>query len=277
MARASTGKIQTDNGLSLFYRRWPGEAGRPVLLFVHGFGEHSGRYRFPVRYFNERGYTIYAYDQRGHGRSGGARGYTERFARFLGDLDRILQLIGDRETGQKIFLVGHSLGGQVVLTYGSRQANRVAGVVTSSANLRLKMPVPWLKKQAGMLLARYVPKLTMPAGLDPSNLSHDLQVVTAYEEDPLVNDRITVRLAAEMFDNQDQMNRIAQQFRLPCLMLHGGDDPVSDPDGTQDFFTACASKDKELKLYPGYYHEIFNEVGREAVFEDIENWLKKRS
>lgn len=276
MARASTGKILANDGTPLMYRRWPGKQGRPVLLFVHGLGEHSGRYQYPVRYFHALGYNIYSYDQRGHGQSGGVRAYAERFARFVGDLDCVLRLVRSREGDKKVILIGHSFGGQVVLTYGARFPSKISGAISSSANLRLAMPISWIKKQLGLLLARYAPKLTMDAGIDPKNISHDPQVVADYESDPLINCQITVRLASEMFANQDQIMGLARAFRLPCFMMHGGDDPISDPKGTKDFYKACASKDKSLKIYPGLYHEIFNEVDRKAVFDDMKSWLEKR-
>ncbi len=277
MAKASTGKIKSENGLSLFYRRWPGEEGRPILLFIHGFSEHSGRLRHPVKYFSERGYTIYAYDQRGHGHSGGRRAHTESFARFLGDLDRIIQHIRKKEGDKKLFLIGHSFGGQVALTYGARHGDDgIDGVIVSSPNLRLAMPVPWLKKQVGQLLSHVVPSLAMDAGLVAELVSHDPDEVEAYANDPLINRSITVRMASEMFANQALMPQIAQEFTLPCLFMHAGDDQISDPQATQEFYEDCASADKVLKFYEGYYHELFNEVDNLAVFKDMESWLQQQ-
>lgn len=276
MNKAKTGRISTEIGHSLFYRFWKGEAERPVLLFVHGMGEHSGRYGHPIKYFSERGYTIYAYDQRGHGRSSGVRAYSERFARFLGDLDRVIKFIQKREGDKKLFLICHSFGAQVGLTYGTLYGNRIDGLIASSPNVRLAMPVPILKKSAGLLLSRILPKLTMDAGIDPKMISHDEEEVMAYEADPLVNRNITVRLASEMLNNQANMDKLARTFKLSCFLMHGGDDQISDHQATVEFYQTCASYDKELKVYPGLYHELFNEVDKLTIFKDMQDWLTKR-
>lgn len=276
MANVNTGKIKTADGKKLFYRCWPGKSNRPVLLFVHGLGEHSGRYRHPVAFFGRLGYTMYAYDQRGHGRSEGRRAYAERFARLLGDLEQVLGFIKKREGKKKVILVGHSFGGQVALTYASRHPNGISGLITSSANIRLRMPVPYLKKKVGRLLAYVIPTFTMNSGIEPSYVSHDPKEVEAFEKDPLINKEITVRMADLMFDNQDRLLAIARQVKVPCLLMHGTEDPISDPKGSEDFYRACSVKDKQLKLYPGLYHELFNEIDKLTVFRDMREWIEAR-
>jgi alpha-beta hydrolase superfamily lysophospholipase len=231
-----------------------------------------------VQYPAEHGYTVYAYDQRGHGRSSGKRAYAERFARFLGDLEAVVRFVRRREGSKALYLVGHSFGRQVVLSSGATRDNGVAGIIASSPNLRLAMPIHWVKKRAGLLLSRLTPSFSMSTEIDPMYVSHDLDEVAAYVSDPLVNNGITVRLASEMFSNQDKILDLAQNFKLPCLLMHGGDDHISDPDGTEDFYAACASKDKSIKIYPGLYHELFNECAadRQQVFAHMEKWLKGR-
>lgn len=275
MTRASTGTLKTENGLSLFYRRWPGEAKRPVLLFVHGMNEHSGRYTNPVEYFRRLGYTIYAYDQRGHGKSGGPRAHADRFARLLGDLDHVLRFIRDKEGSKPLFIVGHSFGGQVVLNYAIRHPDGIAGIITSSANIKLAMPIPTLKKKLGLLASHFVPQLPVPSGLKAEHLSHDQKVVDDYLSDPLCGTLISVRLASEMLANQEMLPILSKDFRLPCLLMHAEDDKICDPEGTKEFYRNCASQDKTLKTYPGFYHELFNEVDKERVFKDIKDWLNK--
>ncbi len=277
MAKGTTGKIKVDKKTSLFYRRWQGKPDKSVLLFVHGMGEHSGRYGHPVQFFGKEGYTIYAYDQRGHGRSDGQRAYAESFAKFIGDLNQVIRFIKKKEGDKKIYLIGHSFGGQVVLTYGARHPEGIEGIIVSSPNLRLAMPVPWLKKQAGLFLSSLLPGLAMDSGVDPNLVSHDEEEVEAYANDPLINTDITVRLASEMFANQDEMLSIAEAFEVPCLLMHAGDDQISDPEGTEEFFEACAASDKTLELYPGFYHELFNEVDKLSVFSDMKTWLQRRS
>ncbi len=270
----TTGKIKSED-ISLFYRYWEGQADKPVLLFVHGLGEHSGRYLNPVNFFSQRGYTIYAYDHRGHGRSSGHRAYAERFARFVGDLERVITFVKRQEGNKPIFLVGHSFGGQVVLTYGAMRDTGVAGIIASSPNLRLAMQVPWLKKRAALALSYVTPTLAMDSGLSAQMISRDPEVVEAYDKDPLVNHALTVRLGAEMLSNQEKMPQYAKGFTLPCLLQHGEADQISDVEGTKAFYQSCSSQDKAFKAYPENYHELFNDLDKQEVFSDMDGWLKQ--
>jgi alpha-beta hydrolase superfamily lysophospholipase len=82
------GTFRTSDGLELHWQTWKPE-GEPKAVFaiVHGYGEHSGRYLNPVNYLVPRGYTFYAYDLRGHGKSRGQRGHVNRFDEYLIDTD----------------------------------------------------------------------------------------------------------------------------------------------------------------------------------------------
>ena len=207
--------------------------------------------------------------------------YAERFARLIGDLDQILEFIRKKEGTKPVFLIGHSFGGQVVLNYaaryGSEGRNGVAGVLVSSPNIRLAMPVPWLKKELGLLVAHLCPTLRVPSGLKSEDLSRDPEVVAAYDADPLVQHNISVRLASEMLDNQNRIMEVAGHLTKPVFFMHAGADRICDPDGTKAFYAACRAEDKTLKIYPNNYHELFNEYDRLAVFADMEKWLTQHS
>ncbi len=275
-----TGYFRGAGNTRLFFQRWrpAGKAKnrRTVLVLVHGLAEHSDRYQFPVGYFTPRGFSIYAMDLRGHGGSGGQKGYAESLDQLLEDIRLFLGKVREAEGGKKIFLIGHSFGGQLVLNYGVRHPAGLTGMIISSPNIRLKMPLPLIKRLMAPILSRALPRLALGNELDSTLVSHDPKVVEAYRDDPRVQKKITTRLADLMLGNQLEMPSLAGKFRVPCLLMHAGDDRICDPEGTREFFEKIPIHDKTLKIFDGFYHELFNEVDREKVFKTMEGWIEKR-
>lgn len=260
----------------LFYQEWKTPSSKAVLLFVHGLNEHSGRYSNPVHYFLKRGYTLYLFDQRGHGKSDGLRSYVDNFRSYLKDLDEFTRFVASKEKGKKIFMVGHSFGGQVALNYVGHTKTPLAGFITSSANIQIAVKISWLKKQMVLNLVRFLPQLNLDGEIDPQWISRDPDVVRAYKRDPLVSKKITLKLIAELLENQRTLLSLAPKVKIPGLLLHAGDDRICAKEGSQAFFEKMGSKDKEIKIYDGFYHELFNEYGKEEVFGDMEKWLNRR-
>lgn len=262
----------------IFWQAWEFAKGSKArIVFIHGMSEHSGRYEFPVRYFTECGFDVYAMDLRGHGRSGGRRAYADTLEDFIEDIRIFIEKVR-KNTRKKVFLVGHSFGGQLVLNYGLHYPDTVDGIVASSPNIRLKLPIHPLKLFLAPFLSRIFPKLSLPNDIDPSYVSRNQETVMGYFADPQVLRKITTRLANLVLRNQDQLVDFAKDFRVPCLLMHAGDDKICCPSGTEDFFRKIPIRDKQMKVYKDYYHEIFNEEEnhRTRVFADMEKWMEKR-
>lgn len=265
-------------GLHLFFQSWKpaGADKKPILVFVHGMAEHSDRYQNPVSYFNDRDFGIYAMDLRGHGNSSGRRVYAESIDEFLKDIRLFVEHVRRREKDKKIFLIGHSFGGQLVLNFGAHFPEDVDGIVVSSPNVQLRVRLPLIKRLAAPILSRVIPKVALSNELDPSMVSRDPAVVEAYRNDPKIERRITTRLADIVLENHLHILDLAKKFRVPCFLMHAGDDVICHPRGTEEFFKRIPIRDKALKIYEGFYHELFNEIGREQVFRDMEEWITER-
>jgi len=223
------------------------------------------------------GYSVWAHDLRGHGRSGGKRGHVDSFDYYLSDLDHLVRIVKEHERLTKTFMMGHSLGGLVVIKYGERRGTELAGLVATSPLLRLRMKVPGWKKFIGRTLSSIAPTFTMTTGLDANLLSHDGEVVRQYVNDPLVHGVATARFYTEFLRAEDETFKEAGQLTLPCLITQAGADGIVDPSGTMDFFKKVGSADKTLKVYDGFYHEILNEPGKESVLAEIDTWLSART
>lgn len=260
----------------LFYQSFTVPDPKAVLIFVHGLNEHSGRYENPVKYFREKGYSLYLYDHRGHGKSEGARSHVTHFSEYFDDLDSFVKFVAREEKGHALFLIGHSMGGQIAVNYAARHKTPLAGLVTSSANIEMAVKIPWIKRVVGLNLAKVLPRLPLGNEIDTRLISRDTRVVEAYLKDPLVSPKITVKLAAEIIANQEHIYDLPSKIKLPTLMMHGGHDEICHPDGTRKFFEKLASTDKTLKIYEPCYHELFNELNKEHVFRDMEKWFDER-
>ena len=263
------------DGSELYYREFQPEKKKGALVVLHGLAEHSGRYRFFWDYFVRRGWAIYLMDQRGHGRSPGSRCHANHFQDLIEDLESFVRMVAAKEKKLPLFLVAHSFGAQVAVNYLARNPKEIRGAVLSGPNLRLSLPVSPLKRYLGTAAARFIPTFSIANEIDPAWVSRDAAVVAAYAEDPLVENKISLRLGAEILDNLDRVMGLAPKIKLPSLLLHGEADRITSIEGTKEFFAKMQVKDKALKIYPGY-HENFNETNREQIFEEIESWLNAR-
>lgn len=262
-------------GLELYYQCWRPE-GRPraALAIVHGFGEHSGRYMNVVNHLVPRGYAVYGFDHRGHGRSPGQRGYIGAWEEFREDVRAFLNMVGREEPGCPLFLMGHSLGGLIVLEYALHDPQGLAGVIASGPALASVGVSPVLMVLA-RLLSRLWGRFTMDTRLDATAISRNPTVVRAYQEDPLVHSVGTARLGAEMNTAMAWTQAHAADLRLPLLILHGGADRLAPPEGSRAFFEKVVFPDKERYEYEGGYHEPHNDTIYSQVLSDLEGWLEK--
>lgn len=177
--------------------------------------------------------------------------------------------------GMKFFLLGHSMGGLIVLNFVEKFTGIADGVIASSPGLNPGMKVPAVKGTVAKILSRILPSLSFDNELDSSFLSHDTQVVNAYNNDPLVHRTITARWFTEFLRAMETTKQSAARIRIPVLMQVAGDDRLVDAPTSRQFFNSLTAEDKTLFFYDTLYHEIYNETGqdREKVLNDLEGWL----
>src|SRR5512139_2194182 len=273
--RHHEGHFTAPDGADIYTQAWlPDSIPQAVILIVHGLGDHSGRYGNYVNYFVPRGYALYSFDARGHGRSSGARGHVDRFDRYLEDIDRRAAEARSDWPGAPLFILGHSLGSLMVLSYGARRPDQLTGLIVTGTALQDALELPGWKRNLATLLSRVTPSLKMNNGVPLSGLSHDPAVIAAYEADSLTHGWGTPRLSTEVDVTRAQVWQSAAAWHVPLLMLHGGADRICLPEGARRFAAQTPASLVEYREYPGLYHEIHNEPEREQVFRDIEAWLQ---
>ncbi len=268
--------MQAADGLKLYGQGWvPDGAPKAAISLVHGLGEHSGRYAHVAAHLTAAGYALVTYDQRGHGRSEGKRGHAASYDALMDDVSMLLGETATRYPGLPYFLYGHSLGGNLVLNYALRRKAELAGVIATSPALRTATPVPgWKRGLAGLLYDR-LPDLLMPNGLDLSGLSRDPDVIARYQADPLVHDRTSVRLGADILATGEWAFDHAADFPLPLLLMHGSEDRLTCPKTSAKFASGVA--DCTFVLMDGCYHELHNEPEAPEVLDAMTAWLDRRT
>jgi len=270
-------RFQGERGVQIYYQTWtPLEKPKAISVLAHGQGDHGGRYAHVAERMARIGLAVWALDHRGHGKSEGKRGHVDDFDDYLADIGSLIRIAKKDTSAVKTFLIGHSLGGLIVIDYAEKHGDELAGLVASGPLLRLRMRVSPAKAFIGKMLSSIAPAFSMDTGLDPNLLSHDQKIVRDYASDPLVHSRASARFYTELLRAEHETIRTADKLLLPCLLMQGGADGIVDPSATVDLFKKVASSDKTLKVYDGFYHEILNEPGKESVLSDIEAWLSAR-
>lgn len=271
---------------------------RAIVLIVHGLGEHAGRYQHVAEQLMRWGFMVCAYDQRGHGESGGARGDVPQENTLLDDLaevvdfsrGRCLQLINEAspEGGTPglgltavppLILLGHSLGGLVASRFVALGIRPVEGLVLSSPALDAGLGV--LQKLALAVAHRVAPALAVPNGLNPEHLSHDPEVIRQYLADPLVHNKITARLASFIQNGGPPTIDAAARWRTPTVLMYAGADKLVRPAGSRTFAERATGPEVTRGLvtarcFDGLYHELFNELDAAPVFDTLKAWLDAR-
>lgn len=232
------------------------------VLMVHGYAEHSSRYDKVVDCFTEHGLAVARFDLRGHGNSEGLRGHVVEFDDYVRDVYALLRALDQdpvfRE-GPPPVLFGHSLGG-LVATHAALSLNKLlSGLALSSPFYGLALKVPAIQMGLGKVVAKVVPTLRQPSGLKGEDLTHDAVLAASYDHDPLHFDHVTVGWFDQVGKAQTRLMERAPRLELPVFGIAAGEDRVVSVERTRQAFAAFRSKDKELDVRSGLFHEILNE------------------
>ncbi|MFC1838027.1 alpha/beta hydrolase [Thermodesulfobacteriota bacterium] len=247
---------------NIFFQKWSSE-GQPkaVILIAHGYAEHSGRYMNVVNHFIPSGYQVYALDHRGHGKSDGKLDDISDFSIFVADLRKFFNIIREEYPEGEIFLIGHSMGSVISLLFALDYQQELAGLAISGCGLSKADDPP-------------LPQRPADQPLDSSFLSRDPEVITDYENDPLVyRGPIPQTIESGMVKGLNQVSMEVEKIELPVIIMAG--DGCMDGARSQTLYDSIGSKDRTLKRYPDLMHEIFNEPEHPLVMADLAVWIEE--
>lgn len=246
-----------------------------VVCLVHGLGEHYGRYEHVAEFFTSNKLAVFAYDQKGHGRSGGKRGHTSSYDLLLDDVEELLKTARAEYNDLPIILYGHSFGGNVVTNYLLRRStDEIACGIISSPLFKLTKEPPEIQIKAAKFVSKIFPSFSQPNGLNVQDISTDPEAVKAYSEDPLVHDRISTRLFTVVYEAGFWAIENADRLKTPTLVFHGSDDNITSHQGSKEFVQK-SNGSAVFKSWEGMKHETHNDLKKEEVIHHMYDWIVK--
>lgn len=281
--------IEASDGTSLFIRDYPlcnwanNELNAtltyaPGILIMHGLGEHSGRYVHIAKFFQTLGFRVRSFDQRGHGQSMGARGDVPDNEATVRDIGFVLEDFS-AQLDHAPFLFAHSMGGLFATRFALEQTRPLAGLILSSPAYSVK--TSRFEKLLFKISSLIIPHLGVGHGTNGRYLSHDHEVVLAYQNDQLVHSRISASLFQSMLTAMRYVKAHAKELPCPLLLLVAGSDLVVNPEGARAFSRQIADSNHAAKsktiFYPDFYHEVFNELEAWRAFDDVRTWLDENN
>lgn len=273
---------RTTDGLELGCRVWAPASPVGLIVIVHGLAEHGGRYSETAGFFAGNGWAVFAGDLRGHGQSpdmpGAGRVHVNRFADYFLDVAALIDLAREHYPQLPLFLLGHSMGGLITLSYVLQKPEGLTGAVISSPALGTHpdFKPPAILRLLVRVLDRLAPRLRFPSDLDTQAISRDPEVVRAYLEDPLVSEKVSARWYAEILRAMDRAHADAGKLQIPVLLMQSGADRLVDPAAPGRWAESAPAARVELVSWEGLYHEMFNEPEKSAVRHRTLEWLQQQ-
>jgi lysophospholipase len=259
--------IQTFDGTKLFLKTSVPHTPKAIVVIVHGLCEHLGRYDYITEKLMDQNFGVYRFDHRGHGKSEGKPIFYNNFNELIDDVNSVVDLAKNENPMMPVFLIGHSMGGFAVTTFGMKYPNKVRGIVSSGPVVRLNKPFPI---PSNLPVDTYFPNAL------GDGVCSDPAVVEAYKNDPLVGKEISAGLFYSLFAGVDWNKENSSHFVDPVLMLHGCNDGLVSEKDSRDLYGDISSSNKTLKIYAFLFHEIFNEPSKDEVIADVIKWLEHR-
>ena len=276
-----TEEFTDKHGVVITYDIYPVKNPRAIIQIMHGLGDHAGRYQHVAKAFNKAGYSVYVPDQRGHGRTG--------VRQFEGDLSKlgrlgpgglqaavenftdVTHIIRDHHPGLPIVLLGHSMGslmGQILI---NNYAGDYAAVIWSGSAYRVPGSM-----EAGDLNKKY----KSPEATGHEWLSRDPGVWEDFKNDPWTFDAKVLKLYG-VADGLRLFGKPSKNMaQVPILITLGEDDAVGGAPSAlklaEAYIKRSGQQDVTVEIYPGARHEIFNEINKEEVINDVISWLDQR-
>ena len=267
--------IASADGTRLQGRSWTVPAPVAVVNLIHGLGEHSGRYAHVAAYLNAKNITVHAIDLHGHGRTIGKRGVAQGVDTLIDDVQALQEFSRLQNPSAPHILMGHSMGGNVVLSYGLKYpASPYKAIIAQAPLIAPAEKVPGILKTVMAGIVKLAPKFSMKAKLDKEKISTLPHEQEAYITDPLNHGYLGGKLALSLFEHCEAITASAPDYPYDVLVTHGTQDSLTDFDASRDFAQACPRAD--FIAYENSAHEVHNDLHRDKVYVDLSDWLLQK-
>jgi alpha-beta hydrolase superfamily lysophospholipase len=262
---------KNEEGLRIYGVDWRVNDPRAVIGLIHGLGEHCRRYDHVAAFFNERGIAMVGYDRQGFGRSEGQQGYARSYGSYLDGVAQLMVHCERRYPDVPVFLYGQSMGGQLLLHYLIHRKPNLRGAIATSPHIAEAFRPNLVVVAVGKLMRHLRPTFTLDNQLDITQLSRDPQVVENYRNDPHNHSKLSSQVGIDLLERAQFLQQYSGGLSVPTLLLHGNADGITSFSASKAFAERNAGV--EFRGYDGYYHELHNEPGYDAVLQTIANSL----
>jgi acylglycerol lipase len=268
--------LAVDEKSGIRYRVWGLTDPKAVLLLVHGLGAHSGRWDFLAEFFLPKGISSYAIELKGFGEAKGLKGHIDSFDIYYDDVRRLRDIISTENPGKKIFIAGESLGGLISFMMAVREPDLFDGLICVSPAFASRLKLTFLKYLQVFFASLFnrSKQFHMPFTSEMCTRDEDYRKVM--DSEPREHRLATAKLLYNTFIAQMRVSMMKTHIEIPVLFLLAGEDSLVSPEKSERVFAGLKSNDKNIIFYPGMYHALSIELGREKVFEDILEWTRDR-
>jgi alpha-beta hydrolase superfamily lysophospholipase len=269
--------LEPINGTQIYSQLWePEKKVVGVVVLVHGLGEHADRYGTHfAKYFNDKNYAIVTFDLPGHGKSGAKRGQIKQADDFRKLVSSSIAYAKTKYPNLPIFIYGHSLGGLISLETIIRERPEINGAIITAPVIDVNEPIPPIKLFLAKVMDKLFPSFALDSGLKRNLLSRDVNVVNAYNSDPLVHGKTSSRLGMYIINTGSFVRENAEKVSIPTFVMVGSAEGIVSKNAIDTF---CKNSELcEEKEWPGLYHELHNEPEKNDVLDFAFNWMEKHS
>lgn len=275
--RVETGTFKSFDDAALFYRKWEHEdvaSNGRIVIILHRGHEHSGRLESVAAKAEFAGYTIYSYDNRGHGYTEAGKNY--EFMNFVRDLDAFVSFVCEKE-GKKqedIFIIANSVAGVTASTWVHDYAPKVRGVALIAPAFKIKLYVPFAKPFLKLAL-KVKPELNIKSYVKSKFLTHDEVEQKRYNEDAHITPDIPASQLTTLLDTAKRVVEDAETIVTPMLVLSATKDYVVESDVQGDFYAGLSSELKRFVKLEGFYHGVLYEKEAQDAINEIVSFMEE--
>ncbi len=259
---------------AIFAQSWEIETPKANLVIVHGMGEHSTRYAHFASFFVENGFSCYTFDHVGHGKSEGKRGHTESLDELLDGIKTIIDKAEKENPEIPTFLLGHSMGGNLVLNYAMRREHNLQSLIVSAPWLRLAFQPPAIKLSLAGFMNKIYPKFTEKSNVKGKQVTRDETLATEYDNDQLNHGEITTRFFYSIHNAAKWVLDNPEKLSVRTLLFHGTGDQLTDYSASKELAEKVGDN-LTFKTYDGWYHELHNEIDRAEHYQFVLDWINE--
>ncbi len=252
-------RLRSYDGLDLYGQSWtPDKKPKAVINLVHEHGEHSGKYEAFAQILVKNSYAAVSIDLRGHGRTAGKRGYASSYRKLIKDIKTLIEKSENLFPNIPQILFGTGLGGNIAIYYLSNNITNISGLIVAGPWLSIEHNFTKSKLLTGNILRYFIPRMIIETGFSPEDKMISPEEISKYKKDPLVHDKISIRLFFEIiFAGQRSARSI---------------DKIASLKASKNFILNASVK-TTFKGWEGYSHDLLNDEGSEEISKYVVNWL----